>query len=239
MTMNLIAGLTAFFLGAVHALEPGHGKSAIAVYAVGYRSNFRHILVLGLSTAIAHTVTILVLALILGATVSSIESENAHQWIEVGSAVLLLATGAWLWRRAVVSRRTKVDCGDAETGCNCHRNRSSAVDENKPLSFGLVSLLGISTGLLPCPTALAVLLASMTAGQFTSGLWTVCLFSVGIALTITSVALIACYFADSSLARRFQSSVKNSNLANYLPVLSAWIIIGSGFFTLLRAIYND
>ncbi|MCY7376220.1 MAG: hypothetical protein LH472_09655, partial [Pyrinomonadaceae bacterium] len=54
-------------------------------YAVGYRSNFRHILVLGLSTAIAHTVTILVLALILGTTVSSIESENAHQWIEVGS----------------------------------------------------------------------------------------------------------------------------------------------------------
>lgn len=48
--MNLIAGLTAFFLGALHALEPGHGKSAIAAYAVGYRSSLRHVLVLGLST---------------------------------------------------------------------------------------------------------------------------------------------------------------------------------------------
>lgn len=55
--MNLIAELTAFFLGALHALEPGHGKSAIAAYAVGYRSSLRHILVLGLTTAFAHTIS--------------------------------------------------------------------------------------------------------------------------------------------------------------------------------------
>ena len=163
--MNLIAGLTAFFLGAAHALEPGHGKSAIAAYAVGYRSNFRHILVLGLSTAIAHTAGILVLALILGATVSSVSGENARQWIETGSAALLLTTGAWLLRRAVRNRKRTIDCQSGAEICNCHRRRAAVIDENKPLSFGVVSLLGISTGLLPCPTALAVLLSSMTADK--------------------------------------------------------------------------
>ena len=233
--MNLIAGLTAFFLGALHALEPGHGKSAIAAYAVGYRSSFRHILVLGLSTALAHTATILVLSLVLGAAVSAVADQNAQRWIEIGSAFLILGTGAWLWRRAWQNRKKSGDC--AETECGCH-TKKSAIDESKPVSFGVVSLLGISVGLLPCPTALAVLISSMTAGHFFGGLWTVCLFSGGIALTISAVALGAFFFANSALVNRFQTSLSGSKTARYLPFLSAWIIIGSGIFTLFRAVFN-
>ena len=99
--MNLIAGLTAFFLGALHALEPGHGKSAIAAYAVGYRSSFRHILVLGLSTAVAHTATILVLSLILGAAVSAVADQkraavdrNRQCVFNFGNGRVALAAGA-------------------------------------------------------------------------------------------------------------------------------------------------
>ena len=33
--MNLIFILSAFFLGALHALEPGHGKSVMAVFVMG------------------------------------------------------------------------------------------------------------------------------------------------------------------------------------------------------------
>ena len=238
--MNLFVGFTAFFLGALHALEPGHGKSAIAAYAVGYRSSFRHILVLGLSTAIAHTATILALALILGATVSYVADENAVKYIEIGSAFLLLGTGAWLWRRAVKNRKSADACGDSEKNvCDCHKKRVEADGENKPVSLGVVSLLGISVGLLPCPTALAVLLSSMTAGHFYGGLWTVCLFSIGIALTISTIALAAFFFANSSFAARFQNHFKQSRLTHYLPVLSAWIIIGSGFFTLFRAMFHS
>ena len=102
----------------------------------------------------------------------------------------------------------------------------------------MVSLLGISVGLLPCPTALAVLMSSMTAGHFFGGLWTVCLFSGGIALTISAVALGAFFFANSALVNRFQTSLSGAKTARYLPFLSAWIIIGSGIFTLFRAVFN-
>lgn len=238
--MNLFVGLSAFFLGALHALEPGHGKSAIAAYAVGYRSSFRHILVLGLSTAIAHTATILALALILGATVSAAADENALKYIEIGSAFLLLGTGAWLWRRTVKSRKAAAVCADSEKAeCACHQTKVDASGETKPVSFGVVSLLGVSVGLLPCPTALAVLVNSMATGHFYGGLWTVCLFSFGIALTICAVALAAFFFANSTFAVRFQNHFKQSKWTNYLPVLSAWIIIGSGFFTLFRAIFHS
>lgn len=236
--MNLIAGLTAFFLGAMHALEPGHGKSAIAAYAVGYRSSLRHILVLGVSTAIAHTVSIFVLAMVLGAAVSTVAGETAHQWIELVSALLLMLTGAWLVRRAFKNQRTGEQCADAETSCGCRQHQKSS-DENKPISFGFVSLLGISGGLIPCPTALAVLLAAMTAGQMSHGLWTVCLFSIGIALTLCTVALLACFIAKSSAKTRFTLPVNLSRLAGFMPIISAFIILGVGFITLFRAIFHS
>lgn len=237
--MNIIAGLTAFFLGALHALEPGHGKSAIAAYAVGYRGGFRHVIVLGLSTALAHTLTILILALLIGAAVSTLTEDSARRYVEAGSAFLLLATGAWLWRRAIIKRREKSDCADGN--CGCRKNESDSDTENagdQKVSFGIVGLLGISIGILPCPTALAVLISAMTAGHFAGGIWTVVLFSVGIALTMCAIAVAALFFADSDLMRRFRNFSGKKGWASYLPVFSAWIIIGSGIFTLLRSVYH-
>lgn len=235
--VNLIAGLTAFFLGAIHALEPGHGKSAIAAYAVGYRSSLRHILVLGLSTALAHTAIILLLAVIFGGAVSAVADEQAHQWIEIGSAFLILLTGAWLLRRAFKNRKFNQDCADDTTAsCNC-RQHQSPIDENKPVSFGVVSLLGISSGLIPCPTALAVLLSAMTAGHFFGGLWTVCLFSLGLAVTLCAVALAAAFVAKSSVKINFLQRLNLARWTAAMPLVSAWIITGSGIFMLFRAVF--
>lgn len=50
---NFWAGGLALLLGALHALEPGHGKAAIAAYTVGNRGRISHIFVLGVSTALA------------------------------------------------------------------------------------------------------------------------------------------------------------------------------------------
>lgn len=235
--MNLIAGLTAFFLGAIHALEPGHGKSAIAAYAVGYRSSLRHVLVLGLSTALAHTAIILLLAAIFGGVISAVADERAHRSIEIGSALLILLTGAWLLRRAFKHRTVNKNCAeDAANSCNCRSHRGM-IDEDKPISFGVVGLLGISSGLIPCPTALAVLLSAMSAGHFFGGLWTVCLFSAGLAATLCTVALLAAFVAKSSVKIGFLQRLNFSRWGEAMPLVSAWIITGSGIFMLLRAVF--
>ncbi|MDQ2747570.1 MAG: sulfite exporter TauE/SafE family protein [Acidobacteriota bacterium] len=234
--MNLIAGLTAFFLGAMHALEPGHGKSAIAAYAVGYRSSLRHILLLGLTTAFAHTISILILAAIFGAAIANIADEKAHQWIAVGSSFLILLTGAWLLQRAYRQRKSNENCAEAESSCNCGTHRAKQ-DSDKQLSFGVVGLLGISTGLIPCPTALAVLLSAMTAGRFFGGLWTVCLFSAGLALTLCAVALAASLAAKLTLKNQFVNSLNFSRWRVLMPMISACLITGSGLFMLFRAVF--
>lgn len=227
--MNLFAGLTAFFLGALHALEPGHGKSAIAAYAIGNRSTLLHILVLGLTTALAHTLTILVLAFLIGGAVSTISTETTQIYVELISSFLLIGTGIWLWRKTS-ALKTQADC-HSSTECGCH-NKTENLE--KPVSFGVVTLLGISTGLLPCPTALAVLLSSMTAGHFIGGLWTVCLFSVGIALTMSAVALASMAFANSRWANKIKGISGNSGWLKMLPQISAGVIILSGAVTLFR-----
>ena len=40
----------AFFLGALHAIEPGHGKTAMLVYLSGERRSFWHPVVIGIGT---------------------------------------------------------------------------------------------------------------------------------------------------------------------------------------------
>lgn len=231
--MNIIAGLTAFFLGALHALEPGHGKSAIAAYAVGYRSSLPQILVLGLTTALAHTATILVLAAIIGITVSTVAGETMQVYVEIGSAVLLLAIGIGLWRR---SARNSTQPEHDNRHCSCG---SEEVRKETAVSYRVVGLLGVSTGLLPCPTALAVLLSSMTAGHFVTGIWTVCLFSIGIAITMCAVACAAMFFARSSMAAKIGDLLQRSRLSTYLPIVSSWVIILSGVFTLVRVFIHS
>lgn len=54
---------TSFGLGALHALEPGHGKSVVAAYMLGNRGRWHHAVLLGGTVAFTHTAGILVLGL--------------------------------------------------------------------------------------------------------------------------------------------------------------------------------
>ena len=66
--MRSCRSLTAFALGAGHALTPGHGKTLMAAYLVGTRGTPLHAVGLGLSVTVSHTLGILVLAaLVVGA----------------------------------------------------------------------------------------------------------------------------------------------------------------------------
>src|SRR5260370_37040149 len=51
----LLAALIAAGLGALHALEPGHGKAIVAAYLVGGRGTARHAVLLGTIVTISRT----------------------------------------------------------------------------------------------------------------------------------------------------------------------------------------
>ena len=60
----LFALTIAGFLGAAHALEPGHGKTVVAAYLVGTRGTVWNAIFLGIVVTLTHVLSIVILGLI-------------------------------------------------------------------------------------------------------------------------------------------------------------------------------
>ena len=56
--MELLYTITAFILGMLHALEPGHGKSVVAAYILGTKANIKDAFLLGVTITLSHTIVI-------------------------------------------------------------------------------------------------------------------------------------------------------------------------------------
>ncbi|HEX6792740.1 MAG TPA: sulfite exporter TauE/SafE family protein [Casimicrobiaceae bacterium] len=83
---------------------------------------------------------------------------------------------------------------------------------------GLLAL-GISGGLVPCPSAMVLLLAAIALNKTAFGLALVLAFSVGLALTLIGVGLAFLYARN-----RIRRPVADSRLARLLPLASATFI---------------
>jgi nickel/cobalt exporter len=95
--------------------------------------------------------------------------------------------------------------------------------------------MGISAGLIPCPTALVVLLAAITQEQIALGLLLIVVFSLGLASTLTALGLAVVY--GKRLASRLSSRISfSSRLAAALPALSTIVILGLGIVLTAKAI---
>jgi len=91
--------------------------------------------------------------------------------------------------------------------------------DGAPVTWRNLLALGISGGLLPCPSALVVLLSAITLGRVSYGLALVVAFSVGLAATLTAIGLLFVY------AKRFiERPMRESRLVRVLPVASALVI---------------
>ena len=94
----VVSLLTAMTLGAAHALTPGHGKTVMAAYLVGSRGTARHAVALGLTVTIAHTVGVVLLAVVV-LSVSRVTPESFNHVAGIVSGLLVLSIGAWLFVR--------------------------------------------------------------------------------------------------------------------------------------------
>ncbi len=96
---------------------------------------------------------------------------------------------------------------------------------------GLIAL-GISGGLLPCPTALVVMLGAIALGRTTYGLALVLAFSFGLAGVLTGIGLLMVYarrfFEGTSNRLRFFSPTLTRRALLALPVLSSLAIVAVG-----------
>ena len=80
--------------------------------------------------------------------------------------------------------------------------------------------VGVSGGLLPCPSALVVLLAAISLHRLAFGLVLIVAFSLGLALSITGSGSPPC-----SRSRRSRGASFDGLLVRALPAVSALVIV--------------
>jgi nickel/cobalt exporter len=92
-------------------------------------------------------------------------------------------------------------------------------------------LLGVSGGLVPCPAAIAILLAAVGAGRLGEGLTYILLFSLGLAAVLIAIGIVV--VSAGQLASRFLDAKR---FARKISIASAVLITCIGGFTLLSSV---
>jgi len=89
----------------------------------------------------------------------------------------------------------------------------------------------VSAGIVPCPTALVVLLAAISLHRIGYGLVLIVAFSLGLAATVTGIGLVAV-----TAKRAFGRLSFEGGLVRALPAASAVVVIALGLAMTLRAL---
>jgi ABC-type nickel/cobalt efflux system permease component RcnA len=212
----LVSLVAAMFWGAAHALSPGHGKTIVTAYLVGRRGKPRDAALLGAIVTATHTAGVFALGLVTLALSQWIVPERLYPWLDLTAGVSVIAIGA-----AVLRARAR----DLHHGHPHHHDHE----------HGLRSLLavGISGGILPCPSALVVLLAAISLHRLAFGLVLIVAFSLGLAAAITGVGLLAVLARGAFARRSFDGLV-----FRLLPAASAAVIIAAGLVMTVHALPN-
>ena len=241
--------LSAFAWGAIHALSPGHGKAMVAAYLVGTRGTPKHAVALGATVTVTHTIGVFALGAVALALSEYILPEDLYPWLNLASGALVLVVGASVLRSRVRWARAR----QAHVHHHHHHHHEHSHDHDhahhhelvhshdggKPHSHALperfswkgLLALGASAGLIPCPSALVVLLGAIAQGQIALGMLLIVAFSAGLAMTLTALGL-AVVFAGKALSRM----PVPGRLTLALPTVSAVLIVGVGIVLTVNAI---
>lgn len=221
--------LLAVGFGALHALGPGHGKTLMAAYLVGSGGRIRQAAAVGGAVAVMHTASVLALGLVVLSAERLLAPERVYPWMGLASGLVALALGAGLlvsrlaaWGNA---RRHEME---HEAGATHEHGHVHAVPDEPALSRRSLTALAVAGGILPSPTALVVLLASVAFHRVVFGLALIAAFSAGLAAALIAVGILAIRARDV-VSRRM-----SSRWAQLVPVVSAGAIVAFGLVLTVR-----
>jgi nickel/cobalt transporter (NicO) family protein len=263
MTDALLYLASAFWIGAVHAATPGHGKTIAAAYIVGARGRPVDAVILGIFVTLSHTSGIVLVGILASIGMPGMVPQRIEAWLALITGLLVILIGLWtLWtQRELIMQlqglpptpapahshghaamqfrpHTHDDehvhghgehhhghdhdhangvahdhphGGDHAHGTHAHGTHQHRDEEagyhshgwgfkhthdlklattNRPGLWVLIGL-GVAGGLLPDPAALAILLNALAQGKVMLGLGTVVVFSIGFAMTLVIVGVVA------------------------------------------------
>jgi len=236
-TIILFGLLLAFGFGAMHALSPGHGKAVVGAYLIGSRGTVKHAIFLGIIVTVTHTLGVFALGLLTLFASNYILPEKLMPFLSFVSGLLVLFIGLTLFKdRLFAALGWKTDShhghdhaheghshDDEHTHDGLTHTHGGSTHSHLPpenITGRNLLALGISGGLLPCPSALVLMLSAISLGRIGYGIILTIVFSFGLAATLTAVGLVFLYvgkFFDSP-------TLSNNRIIKALPVFSSFVI---------------
>jgi nickel/cobalt exporter len=228
--LMVLGMLAAVAFGAWHALLPGHGKTLMAAAMVGAGARLRQAMSVAVAVALMHTASVLLLGLAVFGLERTFRPEALYPWLGMVSGLAAVAVGLYLVRIRWAAWRRRSEHHDHEHGhqhAHDHEYREPA--GVSALTGRGILALALAGGILPAPSALLVLLASIQAHRVGYGLGLVLAFSAGLAGALVGVGVGALRARDA-MARRVTGSA-----ALALPLASAAAILVVGGVLTARA----
>ncbi len=249
----ILTFLVAIALGALHALEPGHGKTLLAISLVGARATIKQATILASALTVAHTIGVLALGIAINLFKGYFVPEAIYPWITLGSGIVIAIIGArslqcQLQRRQSASARPHGhETTQSRVGAHQHLHapehrhahdhglshthlrddtehaRSHVIPGSAPLTFAGTVWAAMSGGIAPCPAALVVLLAAVALNQVAYGIFVIVAFSFGLAATLTGLGI-----AVVRGASWLQEKPQFERFVKYGPAVSALVISAIG-----------
>jgi ABC-type nickel/cobalt efflux system permease component RcnA len=240
----LIGIAVAFAFGALHAKSPGHGKTMVAAYLVGSKGTMKQAAFLGGMVTLTHTISVFILGLVTLVFAKYLAPEKLVTWLGIASGISIVLIGASLfYKRLRALRKAKAhvhhhhDHAAAHAHAHAHGlpHKHDHAHDHGPhghshVPEGEVSLksliaLGASGGMVPCPSALVLLLIAISLGHIGLGLLLLVSFSLGLAGVLMAIGMLVIY------AKQYlPDPVKTSQhpMFRLIPVLSAFVIVCIG-----------
>ncbi len=203
-----LTALLATCLGALHAIQPGHGKTLAAAASIAPEARALDPVILAASAGFAHAAVILALALGLWITGAS-SVAGLHRALTGIAGFAIAAAGFWRLGRWAGGHK----------GHNHRVNQASG-------RLGTI-LVGLAAGIVPCWEAVGILLLAATLGRLPQGILLVLAFSAG-----TTLALIAAGWAAWRIRAQARPS-RYGRLAGFASAASGLAAAGVGLVLFL------
>ncbi|MBC5806628.1 MAG: hypothetical protein DLM53_04715 [Candidatus Eremiobacter antarcticus] len=185
----LITILLAVCLGALHALEPGHGKTLLAVSLVGARATTKQAIWLAVALTISHTAGVIALGVAMLLAAKWIVPEDIYPWVTAISGVAVAFIGARALARFFHAHGSAYHDSHSGAETHGHAHPHAEVPTGQAISFRNVLVLAMGGNVAPCPAALVVLLTALTLHRVGYGLLVIVAFSVGLAAVLTGLGI--------------------------------------------------
>jgi len=231
----------AILLGALHGLEPGHSKTMMAAFIIAVRGTVWQAALLGFCAALSHTLIIWILAALALSYGSHWNVEETEPYFLLISGLIVVGMAVWTIMRLREEQghhhhhHHDGDHGhahdhphhgheDEDAHARAHAAEIEKRFAGREVTTWQIVLFGLTGGLMPCPAAVSILIICLQLKEFSLGFGIVAAFSLGLALTMISVGVLASW----GFKKLAEKSGWFSRVAARAPYVSSYLLIALG-----------